>query len=380
MRIFNSFVLVLLFLFSAQLLAQSNCRIIYDAGSSGTRLYIYEKAPGVNAWIEHEGPKVDAIADPVREIRGKKWSNMVDAVDLIPKALELIKFPGQQWQAFNWEKKCNIISASVLATAGMRLAEQQQPDKSKIIWNNIKTALSKKLGKNVPIIARTLTGFEEGLYSWLSVLQMRNGKSNFGIAEMGGASAQVAFPCNSCPGSSKIILEGGKSINIFSYSFLGLGGDVAFDLFGTSPLCAYGVGSTDPKWNEKMCAETINIKTPEGIKDPFNYNKGKKDSSVQLPLNQTKGIEWYLTGALTLLGTALSSEKCCKSKGECFEAKTSCFRSVFFQKYMDELGIKPTAKKVDSSWTLGATICQENNCLQQAGPLPCRWSNKGCLN
>src|SRR4249920_787119 len=114
MKIINSFTLVLLFLFSQDLLAQADCRIIFDAGSSGTRLYIYEKGSGENAWIEHEGPKVEAIADPVREIRGKKWSNMQDTVDLIPKSLTLIKMPGQ-WHPFDWEKKCKIISASVLA-------------------------------------------------------------------------------------------------------------------------------------------------------------------------------------------------------------------------------------------------------------------------
>ncbi|MFI5391458.1 MAG: nucleoside phosphatase, partial [Bacteriovoracales bacterium] len=72
MKIINAFTLVLLFLFSRDLFAQADCRIIFDAGSSGTRLYIYEKGSGENAWIEHEGPKVEAIADPVREIRGKK--------------------------------------------------------------------------------------------------------------------------------------------------------------------------------------------------------------------------------------------------------------------------------------------------------------------
>jgi hypothetical protein len=377
MKIINSFTLVLLFLFSRDLFAQADCRIIFDAGSSGTRLYIYEKGSGENAWIEHEGPKVEAIADPVREIRGKKWSNMQETVDLIPKSLTLIKMPGQ-WHPFDWEKKCKIISASVLATAGMRIAEQQQPEKSKIIWNNIKTALSKKLGKDVPITARTLTGFEEGLYAWLSVLKIRKGQPDFGIAEMGGASAQVAFSCNNCPGSSKILLGGGKSINIFSHSFLGLGGDVAYDLFGTSPLCAYGAGTTTPNWNETKCAETINIKTAGGIKDPFNFNNGKRDSSVQIPIN--KAMEWYLTGAFAHMGGGLSSDKCCKSKGNCFEAKTSCFRSVFLQKFLDDLGIKSSSKKVDASWTLGATICQENDCLKHAGPLQCKWFNKGCLN
>ncbi len=352
---------------------------MYDAGSSGTRLYIYEKNITTNAWIEHEGPKVEAMADPVREIRGKKWSDMNEVVQTIPKALDLIKTTGNKWKAFDWEKNCKLISASVLATAGMRMAEQQEPEKSRILWNNVKSALSQKIGGKVPVLARTLTGFEEGLYAWLSVFQHRNRNYNFGIAEMGGASAQVAFSCNNCPGSRQVFLSGGKSINIFSYSFLGLGGDVASEIFGVSPQCAYAAGASTLKWNQKMCADTINLKTADGIKDPFNFSKGKKGISVNIPIKFAKGLDWYLTGALSFLGSELSVDNCCMTKGDCYEPRTACFRTVYFQKFLDELGISSSSKKASTSWTLGAVICQENNCLRNAGLLECRWSSKGCL-
>lgn len=360
-------------------MAKVNCRIIFDAGSSGTRLYIYEKTAGGNTWIEHEGPKVEALADPVREIRGKKWENLQEVVQKIPKALDLIKTNSKDWKAFDWENNCNIISANVLATAGMRMAEQQEPEKSRTLWNNVKSALSHRIGHKVPVIARTLTGFEEGLYAWLSVSQLRKGNFNFGIAEMGGASAQVAFSCNNCPGSRKIFLDGGKTINIYSYSFLGLGGDVASEIFGVSPQCAYAAGESFPKWNKNKCAETINLKSPSGIKDPFNFNKGKKGISVKLPLESIKGLDWYLTGAFNFLGTQISVEKCCMTKGDCYESRTACFRSVYFQRFLEDLGINPSSKRASASWTLGATLCQENNCLKNAGSLPCRWSDKGCL-
>ena len=57
---------------SSAAFSKNNCQIVFDAGSSGTRLYVYEKKN--NSWIEHEGPKGSALADPVREIRGAKWS------------------------------------------------------------------------------------------------------------------------------------------------------------------------------------------------------------------------------------------------------------------------------------------------------------------
>src|SRR5262245_54410589 len=52
---------------------RSTCYIVYDAGSSGTRLYIYAQDDA--ELREHEGPKVSALADPVRELRGKTWND-----------------------------------------------------------------------------------------------------------------------------------------------------------------------------------------------------------------------------------------------------------------------------------------------------------------
>lgn len=367
-----------LFFYSSYIMAAPNCRILYDAGSSGTRLFIYEKTTGLNKWIEHKGPKVEALADPIRQIKGKKWKDMKKTVQSLSLALDTIKNPGKKWKPFDWEKKCKIVSASVLATAGMRMAEQARPERSRKLWNTVKSILSKRLGKKVSIFARTITGFEEGLYAWLSVLQKRNGRHYFGVVEMGGASSQVTFFCANCRGAKQIQIDGGKKVKIFSHSFLGLGGDMAPEILGMGPQCAYGVGLTSPDWNEKKCADTIIFKNFLGIKDPHNFIRGKKKRSVDIPVRNAKGVEWYLTGALYYLGRDMSVPKCCMTKGDCFDSKTSCFKSVYFQKYLDELGVQ-AKNKAKSSWTLGSTICLENNCLKRAGHLPCRWSKKGCL-
>ena len=64
----------------------SSCHIIYDAGSSKTRLYIYQQTGA--GWVKHRGPKTDALADPVREIRGKTMSDAGSVVGDIVRALE----------------------------------------------------------------------------------------------------------------------------------------------------------------------------------------------------------------------------------------------------------------------------------------------------
>ncbi len=61
-------------LFSPMAWSASSCNIIFDAGSSGTRLYIFEQQG--EQWLSHAGPKVSALADPVREIRGKTWARI----------------------------------------------------------------------------------------------------------------------------------------------------------------------------------------------------------------------------------------------------------------------------------------------------------------
>lgn len=81
------------------------CYILYDAGSSGTRLYVYEQQ-GKN-WLEHEGPKVTALADPVREFRGKKWQDADAVLNEVVAALDSIKQDGPvknnkpAWKAFD---------------------------------------------------------------------------------------------------------------------------------------------------------------------------------------------------------------------------------------------------------------------------------------
>ena len=42
----------------------SACYIIYDAGSSATRLFIYQETE--SGWVKHKGPETTALADPVR--------------------------------------------------------------------------------------------------------------------------------------------------------------------------------------------------------------------------------------------------------------------------------------------------------------------------
>lgn len=217
----------------------ASCHIVFDAGSSGTRLFVYEKKGG--DWPEHPGPTVGALADPIREIRGKKnadidavTTEVVATLDRIQKDGPLDKKGKNEWQAFDWSSRCHVVSTMVYATAGMRIAEQEGREKSIELWKNLKQKLQTRVGGAVEVTTRTLTGYEEGLYAWLAVREQKKRgtagvslweqkkRNTFGIAEMGGASTQVAFPCSKCDGSDdaiKTIMIDGSPLRIYSYSF-----------------------------------------------------------------------------------------------------------------------------------------------------------------
>lgn len=368
--------------FTTQLAAAADCRAILDAGSSGTRLYMYEDVNG--AWVEHEGPKVDPLADPLRGIRGKKWADIVPTGFAIASTLEQIKGDGPinakgkpAWKGFDWSKACTLRSVSVYATAGMRLAEQEHPREAALAWDLVKGLIKNRVPADVQIQAKTLSGFEEGLFAWMSLNATGKGK-DFGLIEMGGASSQVTFPCADCA-DAQTVKVGGAPVKMFSYSFLGLGGDEAVTTLNMQPVCAFGVGKTDPAWNQQRCADTIQLRGADGgIVDPYNYGPGGRGASKSMPAQMAQVPKWYATGAFSYMSDSDIDNCCVQGANSCFQPQTSCFRNVYFRKYIKELGVSGFEKS-GSSWTLGAVVCDQTSCVADVAKRECRWMKDGCM-
>jgi hypothetical protein len=329
----------------------THCQIIYDAGSSKTRLYVY--ALTESGWLKHAGPKTDALADPVREIRGKSMSDVEAVVDDMIAALENIRNEGPldnkgepRWPAFDWREQCIVDAATVYATAGMRLAEQQNAQASEQLWKTLNDKLSGVLAMTVD--ARTLSGYEEGLFAWLAI---REGLSDggFGVAEMGGASVQITFPCPHCK-SAKDVRVKGQVIPIFSHSFLGWGQDEAWKRLGPSPGCARGVGLEHPDWEVEECGARMTLASDlvDGIRDH---------------VTETGDQAWYLAGAFRYMHNTDIDQYCRKGLNSGFRPKSSCFRAVYLDEVLDTLGIPEDTKPSDVDWTLGAVICTATRCL-----------------
>lgn len=362
------------------------CQFIYDAGSSGTRLYLYIKEGG--QWVEHIGPRTQALADPIRQIRGKIHAD-IDAVSSeVVAQLDRLTTTGPldskgtpEWSAFDWQARCRVTDVMVLATAGMRIAEQENAERSRELWAALNRKLQTRLGQQVKVTSRTLTGYEEGLFAWLAVRQKRS-DNRFGIAEMGGASTQITFPCEGCSPADdavRTVLVKGYPVRMFSYSFLGLGQDEAPKTLGLPATCANGVGQQLPGWKPRDCGDKIELATATGLRDPYNFSpSGQRGTSREIPTGAANVNDWVLTGAFNYLKPTAIANYCETAQARTVPP-TLCFTAVYLDKYLNALSIANTSTKMDVAWTLGAALCSESQCLSRSTPPQCRWSPTGCL-
>lgn len=344
----------------------ATCHVVYDAGSSGTRLYIYQQTE--TGWVKHSGPGMAALADPVRGNRGLTMADADAVTDSIVIALEDIRREGwaqkdgnRRWQAFDWRAQCRLDTVAVYATAGMRLAELRHPADAELLWKMLNRKLSDALG--MAVITRTLTGFEEGVFAWLGIREEQV-DGHFGIAEMGGASAQISFPCTACEASRQVVVQG-VDVPMVSYSFLKMGQDEAWKRHSRRFACKWGVGLKNPHWQVADCTE--------GIEIPVSIRQAVKEV-----VNQADVRRWYLAGAFAYANYSDIDNYCRSNIDNGFKPERSCFRAVYQPFFLRSVGVPVSSELSAADWTLGAVICTLSACLAKAGPPECRWSGPGC--
>ena len=330
----------------------SACYIIYDAGSSATRLFIYEETG--SGWLKHKGPETDALSDPVRRNRGKSMSDANNVIANILIALDNIRRDGPvdengdpEWPAFDWRSRCIVKAAAVFATAGMRLAEVQDPRNSALIWRNLNERLSTKLGMSVT--TRSLTEYEEGLYAWLALRELRS-DGDFAVAEMGGVSLQVTFPCPFCENATRVRVKD-ETVPVFGHSFLGWGQDEAWRKFRNSSACAWGAGLKDPNWRVDDC-EAAMVEFAESA------------AEVSRKVESSGNMRWYLTSAFSYMQNTDIDHFCRKGINDGFQPESSCFRAVYLQNVLDSLSVPSNYELSKVNWTLGAVVCTATRCLE----------------
>ncbi|WP_263080554.1 hypothetical protein [Endozoicomonas sp. Mp262] len=281
----------------------------------------------------------------------------------------------------------------VYATAGMRMKEAEYPEASKTLWQSIRETLRHKVQSTLPehhilekLEARTITGYEEGAYAWLSVrLKDHTNNNDFGLLELGGASAQIVFPCQTCKESVSTILVEGQPVKLFSHSFLGLGQNLAVKSVLKHPLdeaspCSYGAGKNDENWAKLSCSNDIRIVSHQNIYDPYNYTKtGQRGKYRHIPDPDpmSKNFQWFLAGAFSYMQKD-DIDNFCRDDKSAYMPETACFRAIYQHKLLQTLEIADAAVS-DSSWTFGAAVCTDTHCMDNSVKLQCKWLPGECL-
>ncbi|KAI8228425.1 Golgi apyrase [Colletotrichum sp. SAR 10_99] len=184
--------------------------IIFDAGSSGTRLYVYKWKDHAKA-IKHASidalhslpkiklqtsqkirPGVSSFAEKPEEIGREHLQSLID--------IALKEVP---------DKKVADTPVYLMATAGMRLLPEH---KQRALLRNMCAYLQENTMFSLPDCntnIQVISGETEGLYGWLATNYLLggfdhpdkhkhgNGHHTYGFLDMGGASAQIAFAPNS---------------------------------------------------------------------------------------------------------------------------------------------------------------------------------------
>lgn len=185
--------------------------VILDAGSSGTRVYIYRWLNSTRAQLE-AGPK--ELQSLPKLMTKKKWTKKIHPgvstfgqnpsdvgeehlKELLEHALEYIP-----------EDQVSDTPLFLMATAGMRLLpEIQRKALLQEICSYAKSTTSFSL-PDCDLHIQVIPGETEGLYGWIAANYLLGGFDNpedhvhgkghhtYGFLDMGGASAQIAFAPN----------------------------------------------------------------------------------------------------------------------------------------------------------------------------------------
>lgn len=213
-------VLVLLSLSFAQNDPDDRFGVMIDAGSSGSRIYVF-------TWKDNPLGLPNVI-----EVGNFKVSPGISKVPLA-------NIPNYMVTLLAWAKNESRIPESVWAdtpvyfkaTAGMRLLSPADQNSILVL---VRTSLADSGFYFRSSQARVISGQEEGVFGWISVNFLQGYfteaayPQSTGALDLGGASAQITFVPAKPPIENHFpIRVNSKMYQLYTYSFLGWGNDQA---------------------------------------------------------------------------------------------------------------------------------------------------------
>jgi len=193
--------------------------LVADAGSTGTRMYLFHMSSNKDDEAQGEvkitdvgkGPALSSFQDSPGRALEAVASQLTKAKDLIPESVH------------------KSVPVSVFATAGMRLLPVNVQH---AIYDGLKTGL---LNAGFPfnegaLQARTISGREEGIFALIAANYLAKtihtslhgaGDALMGVLDLGGSSTQVAAPPDL--GAGELLSHKLDSSHTFVRSFLKMG-------------------------------------------------------------------------------------------------------------------------------------------------------------
>jgi len=240
----------------------SDYGIIIDAGSSGSRIYVYKwpHRPD-NSTIPVVAPVLPDAYTNIQQVRptvGDATNNVSPGIAKIDPA----NISDYLQPLFDYADKLVPNSQKprtpifLFATAGMRLIPEDKQ-------NAILTAVRAKINSTSYNFtyykewARVITGAEEGVYGWVTanylkgILFEQDAKNHVvGALDLGGASLQITFlPKEKPKANEQTLLLPTNTFELYTYSFLSYGQDqslkgvtqIAIDAANTSGTLPYEI-------------------------------------------------------------------------------------------------------------------------------------------
>ncbi|KFG25628.1 uncharacterized protein NESG_01606 [Nematocida ausubeli] len=177
---------------------------VFDGGSTGTRLNIYqfdEKGLTLKSHLfKNVSPGIHLSKTPEEDIRS--------LLSVGRKYLE----EHQHTTGYDFPVVFN-------GTAGLRLIGERAKDQ---VLEKVKTVILEETKKK-EIEVRVIDGKEEGFYAWAALVFVTQMKEKIGIIDLGGGSAQISFEVDKDAQSVQEGIVHGKKKDVLSRSFLGMG-------------------------------------------------------------------------------------------------------------------------------------------------------------
>lgn len=235
----------LLWLFACTAFAcgtESDFGIMIDAGSGGSRVYIYQWPRAFTGqrqfieprtrsnWTKSVVPGISEFASRLSELE----ENLLPLLTFAKRCILETGAPASRLSQFPIYLK---------ATAGVRLL---RPWHREPLLSEVRRILLNSEFTFTATNARCISGEEEGINGWLSVNMQRKSifepLARIGVLDLGGASLEITFvPSNDVIADFFPLRLKGDTIGLYTHSFLGFGAHLAFDRLLSSEAQAIAV-------------------------------------------------------------------------------------------------------------------------------------------